>query len=127
LNAETRGALERARARLDRLDLYPRRVRIDRVRVWTVPAFFRLPRLRRYNGYALWRTILLRKPPGLGASDDLITHELCHIWQMQNRPLHVLFKFFTTRYRENPYEIEARRAVAETRERSASSASVRVD
>jgi hypothetical protein len=127
LNAETRGALERARARLDRLSLYPRRVRIDRVRVWTVPAFFRLPRLRRYNGYALWRTILLRKPPGLGASDDLITHELCHIWQMQNRPLHVLFKFFTTRYRENPYEIEARRAVAETRERSASSASVRVD
>jgi hypothetical protein len=127
LNADTRAALERARARLDRLDLYPRPVRIDRVRVWTLPAFFRLPRLRRYNGYALWRTILLRKPPGRGASDDLITHELCHIWQMQNRPLHVLFKFFTTRYRENPYEIEARRAVAETRERSARPASVRVD
>jgi hypothetical protein len=124
---DTRAALERARARLDRLDLYPRPVRIDRVRVWTLPAFFRLPRLRRYNGYALWRTILLRKPPGRGASDDLITHELCHIWQMQNRPLHVLFKFFTTRYRTNPYEIEARRAVAETRERSARPASVRVD
>jgi hypothetical protein len=124
---DTRAALERARARLDRLDLYPRPVHIDRVRVWTVPAFFRLPRFRRYNGYALWRTILLRKPPGRGASDDLITHELCHIWQMQNRPLHVLFKFFTTRYRENPYEIEARRAVAETRERSARPASVRVD
>jgi hypothetical protein len=126
-STETRAALERARARLDRLDLYARPVRIDRVRVWTVPAFFRLPRLRRYNGYALWRTILLRKPPGRGASDDLITHELCHIWQMQNRPLHVLLKFFTTRYRQNPYEIEARRAVAETRERSASSASARVD
>jgi hypothetical protein len=115
LIAETRAALERARARLDRLDLYPRPVRIDRVRVWTVPAFFKLPRLRRYHGYALWRTILLRRPVGQGTSDDLLTHELCHIWQMQNRPLHVLYKFFTTRYRENPYEIEARRAVAETR------------
>jgi hypothetical protein len=128
LNSDNRAALERARVRLDRLDLYPRPVRIERVRVWTVPAFFRLPRLRRYNGYALWRTILLRKPPGRGASDDLITHELCHIWQMQNRPLHVLFKFFTTRYRENPYEIEARGAVAQTREDlAASSQSARVD
>jgi hypothetical protein len=117
LSPDTRAALERARVRLDRLDLYSRPVRIDRVRVWTAPAFFRLPRLRRYHGYALWRTILLRKPLGSGASDDLVTHELCHIWQMQNRPLHVLFKFFTTRYRENPYEIEARRAVRETRER----------
>jgi hypothetical protein len=112
---ESRAALERARARLDRLDLYTRPVRIERVRIWVVPFFFRLPRLRRYSGYALWRTILLRRPPGEGASDDLITHELCHIWQMQNRPLHVLFKFFTTRYRANPYELEARRAVRETR------------
>jgi hypothetical protein len=119
-DSEARAALERARARLDRLELYPRPVRIDRVRVWTVPAFFKLPRLRRYHGYALWRTILLRKPPGRGASDDLVTHELCHIWQMQSRPLHVLFKFFTTRYRENPYELEARRAVAETRPSAAS-------
>ena len=116
MNLETRAALERARTRLDRLDFYPRPVRIDRVRVWTVPVFFRLPRLRRYRGYALWRTILLRNRPGRGASDDLVTHELCHIWQMQNRPLHVIYKFLTTRYRENPYEIEARRAVAETRE-----------
>ena len=115
---DTRVALERARARLDRLDWYPRPVRTDRVRVWTAPWFFRLPRLRRYQGYALWRTILLRKPPGQGASDDLLTHELCHIWQMQNRPVHMLFKFFTTRYRSNPYEVEARRAVRETREAS---------
>jgi hypothetical protein len=114
LTPEKRAALERARARLDRLDLYPRPVRIDRVRVWTLPLFFKLPRLRRYHGYALWRTILLRKPAG-EASGDLITHELCHIWQMQNRPLHVLFKFLTSRYRSNPYELEARRAVAETR------------
>ena len=114
---EAREALERARARLDRLDLYPRRVRTERVRVLVVPLVFRLPRLRRYSGYALWRTILLRCPPGRGSSDDLITHELCHIWQMQNRPLHVLLKFLTTRYRANPYEREARRAVELTRGR----------
>jgi hypothetical protein len=108
-------ALERARARLDRLSLYPRPVRLDPVRVVVAAWFFRLPRLRRYHGYALWRTILLRHPPGQGASDDLITHELCHIWQMQNRPLDVIWKFLTTRYRDNPYEREARRAVAETR------------
>jgi hypothetical protein len=119
LTAESRAALERARARLDRLDFYPRPVRIERVRIWVVPFFFRLPRLRRYSGYALWRTILLRRPPGRGASDDLITHELCHIWQMQHRPLHVLFRFLTTRYRSNPYELEARRAVRETRAPSA--------
>ena len=108
-------ALERARARLDRLDLYPRPVRIERVRVLTAPLFFKLPRLRRYAGYALWRTILLRRPLGEGSGDDLLTHELCHIWQMQNRPFHVILKFMTTRYRSNPYEREARQAVEATR------------
>jgi hypothetical protein len=117
MTGEAREALERARARLDRLELYPLPVRIDRVRILTLPIVFRLPRMRRYAGYALWRTILLRHAPGCGATDDLITHELCHIWQMQNRPLHVLLKFLTTRYRENPYEREARRAVDETRMR----------
>ena len=116
MSREARGALERARERLDRLNLYPRPVRIERVRILTVPLFFRLPWLRRYDGYALVRTILLRRPPGRGASDDLICHELCHIWQMQNRPFHVVFAFFRHSYTRNPYEIEARRAVAETRE-----------
>ena len=115
MNAETRAALERARARLDRLALYPKPVRIDRVRVVTLPLFFKLPRLRRYDGYALWRTILLRRPPGRGASDDLICHELCHIWQMQHRPLSVFWAWLTKRYEDNPYEREARRAVAQTR------------
>jgi hypothetical protein len=87
-------------------------VSLRRVRVVVAPWFFRLPKLRRYHGYALWRTILLRRA---GASDDLITHELCHIWQMQHRPLRVIATYLTTRYRENPYELEARRAVAETR------------
>jgi hypothetical protein len=105
-------ALEAARERLNRLDLYPRPVRLDGVRVVVAPWFFRVPGLRRYHGYALWRTILLRSPD---ASDDLVTHELCHIWQMQNRPLHVLWAWFTHRYRNNPYEREARRAVELTR------------
>jgi hypothetical protein len=100
---------------LNLLDLYPRPVDLRGVRVLVVPWFFRLPRLRRYRGYALRRTILLRRRvEGVGA-DDLLTHELCHVWQMQHRPLHVLWTYGTTRYRENPYEREAREAVARTR------------
>jgi hypothetical protein len=105
-------ALARAKARLDRLDYYPRPVRLERVRVVVAPWFFRIPGFRRYSGYALWRTILLKRR---SASDDLVTHELCHIWQMQHRPWHVTFVHLTTRYLRNPYELEARRAVAETR------------
>ena len=105
-------SLARAKARLDRLALYPEPVRLERVRVVFAPWFFRLPRLGRYKGYALWRTILFAQPR---PSDDLVTHELCHIWQMQHRPWHAMFKHLTTRYRSNPYEVEARRAVAETR------------
>jgi hypothetical protein len=115
VNPEARAALERARERLDRLAIYPRPVRVDRVRIVTLPLFFRLPRLRRYDGYALSRTILLRRRPGRGASDDLICHELCHIWQMQHRPLRVFWTWLTTRYENNPYEHEARWAVAQTR------------
>lgn len=116
MDREARAALERAKARLDRLALYPRPVDIDPVRIVVAPWFFRLPRFRRYRGYAFWRTILLRDAPGRGASDDLLCHELCHIWQGQNRPLRVLLAFFTTRYRKNPFEIEARQVVAQTRE-----------
>ena len=111
---EGRAALARARARLEPLRLYPRPIRPD-VRVLVLPAFFRLPKLRRYSGYALVRTILLRHPPERGASDDLLTHELCHIWQMQHRPVHMVWTYLTTGYRSNPYEREARWAVAHTR------------
>jgi hypothetical protein len=112
LTAKHREALGRAKARLDMLALYPRPVRTERVRIHVAPWFFRLPPLRRYHGYALVRTILLRRTD---ASDDLITHELCHVWQMQQRPLHVIVAYLTTRYRRNPYEAEARRAVELTR------------
>ena len=83
------------------------------MRVFVAPWFFRIPGLRRYHGYALVRTILLRR---VDASEDLITHELCHVWQMQHRPLRVMVAYLTTRYARNPYELEARRAVAATRE-----------
>jgi hypothetical protein len=83
-------------------------VRLDGVRVLVVPWVFRLPGLRRYQGYTLWRTILLRSAE---ASDDLLVHELCHIWQMQNRPLESMLAWLRYRYRENPFEREARRAV----------------
>ena len=112
MTPEQLDALVRAKARLDRLSLYPRPVRADRVRIRVTPWFFRLPGLRRYHGYALVRTILLRRP---AATDDLITHELCHVWQMQHRPVHVVVTYLTTRYRRNPYEAEARRAVELTR------------
>jgi hypothetical protein len=114
-DAEARAALRRAADRLDRLRLYPRPVRLDGVRLVTLPLFFKLPRLGRYDGYAFRKTIVLRRPPGRGASDDLICHELCHIWQTQHRPLAVFWAWLTRRYAENPYELEARRAVAATR------------
>jgi hypothetical protein len=111
-DTELRTALARAKTRLDTLDYYPVPVRTDRVRILVAPWFFRIPGFRRYRGYAFWRTILLRTP---SPSDDLVTHELCHIWQGQHRALHVTWKHLTTRYRSNPYEVEARRAVEATR------------
>ena len=81
------------------------------MRVIVAPWFFRIPGFRRFTGYALWRTILLRNP---NVSHDLLTHELCHIWQGQQRRWHMLFTYVTTRYARNPYEAEARRAVAES-------------
>ncbi len=109
---ELAAALARAKARLDTLDYYLEPVRVDRVRIRIAPWFFRIPGFRRYRGYALWRTILLKSPT---LSEDLVTHELCHVWQGQHRALHVSWKHLTTRYKSNPYEIEARRAVEVTR------------
>ncbi len=107
--------LDRARRRLDTLDWYPAPVRLKRVRLVVAPWFFRVPPFRRFDGYALHNTILLRLPPGAGgASDDLVTHELCHVWQMQHRPLAMPLSFLRYGYGRNPYELEARRAAAET-------------
>jgi hypothetical protein len=112
-DAAGQAALARARARLDRLDLYPRPVRIDRVRLLVWPRLFRLPWFRRFDGYAAWNTVLLRAPVE-AAGDDLVTHELCHVWQMQHRPLRMPLSYLGG-YEHNRYEAEARRAVDLTR------------
>jgi hypothetical protein len=89
-------------------------VRIDRVRVWTAPLLFRLPWFRHFDGYAAWNTILLREPPER-AGDDLIVHELCHVWQMQHRPLAMPLSYLRAGYAGNLYEAEARHAVEASR------------
>ena len=111
--APVRDALERAKARLDRLDLYPAPVRIDHVRLFVWPHLFRLPWFRRFDGYAAWNTILLRRPLEL-TGDDLVCHELCHVWQMQHHPLAMPLSYLRSGYEENRYEREARGAVAAT-------------
>jgi hypothetical protein len=106
---EARRALERAKTRLDPLRLYPEPVRIERVRVVVWPLLFHLPWFRRFDGYAAWNTILLREPAER-AGDELICHELCHVWQMQHRPLAMPLSYLRIGYADNPYEEEARRA-----------------
>jgi hypothetical protein len=114
VDERTRDALARAKARLDRLDLYPRPVGMRHVRVLVVPWLFRLPRFSRFDGYSAHGTILLRRPLEPD-DDDLLTHELCHVWQMQHRPFAMPISYLVRGYTGNPYEVEARRAVEETR------------
>jgi hypothetical protein len=85
-----------------------------RVLVW--PWLFRLPWFRRFDGYSAWNTIVLREPAE-EAGDDLITHELCHLWQMQHKPLRMPLSYLRG-YASNPHELEAQRAVELTREQS---------
>ena len=88
-------------------------MRIDRVRVFVWPWFFRLPTLRRFDGWAAWNTIVLREPVE-AAGDDLVTHELCHVWQMQHKPARMPLSYLRG-YTRNPHELEARAAVHRTR------------
>ena len=103
-------ALRRAKARLDTLDFYPRPVDIDRVRILHVPWLFRLPWFRRFDGYTMWNLILLRSA-AFARDEDLICHELCHVWQMQHHPVRMPLSYLRWGYAKNPYEREARRAV----------------
>jgi hypothetical protein len=107
----THPAVVRAKARLDLLDSYPRPVRVEKVRLLCAPWFFRLPWLRRFDGFALHRAILVRAPD---PPDDLVVHELCHVWQMQHHPLAMPLSYVRWGYARNPYEQEARAAVAST-------------
>ena len=74
-----------------------------------------MPWLRRFDGYAAWNLILLRCPID-ETEDDLLTHELCHVWQMQHRPIAMPLSYLRHGYASNPYEVEARKAVEATRE-----------
>jgi hypothetical protein len=107
-------AIARARARLDRLDLYPVAVQTARVRILTTPWLFRVPGFRRFSGYEVGPLILLKMPLEQ-ASDDLIVHELCHVWQSQHRHLRMWLSYLYQGYKDNPHEVEARRAAAGTR------------
>jgi hypothetical protein len=111
---EESAAIARAKARLDSLRLYPVPVRVGRVRLLHTPRLFRLPWFRRFHGYTMWPLILLRMPVE-EASDDLVTHELCHVWQMQHRPLAMPLSYLWQGYRDNPHEVEARAAAEQTR------------
>jgi hypothetical protein len=105
--------LRAAAARLATLDLYPRPVRTGRVRVVHAPWFFALPGLRRFHGYELGPFILVRAPLE-EVTEDLVTHELCHVWQLQHRPFFWL-SYLRQGYRDNEFEREARLAVELTR------------
>ena len=113
MSVSRRRALARAKARLDALDLYPRPVGLRFVRLLVVPWLFRLPWFRRFDGYALHGTILLRGEPA--EDDDLLCHELCHVWQLQHRPLAMPLSYLVTGYDRNPFEAEARAAVDASR------------
>jgi hypothetical protein len=111
-------ALAGAKARLDRLELYPRPVGLAGVRLVVAPWLFRLPWLHRFDGYATHRVIFVRSR-ALCEDPDLVTHELCHVWQMQHRPLRMPLSYLRG-YACNRYELEARGAVERTRTPTAS-------
>lgn len=114
-------ALAGAKRRLDRLHFYPRPVDASRVAVHVVPWLFRAPGFRRFRGYATFRRILLKRPV---LDEDLIVHELCHVWQAQHRPIRMWLSYLRPStfsadrraYRANRYERQARQAVELTRE-----------
>jgi hypothetical protein len=62
----------------------------------------------------MWGLVLLRRPLH-EVSDDLIVHEVCHVWQMQHRPLAMPLSYLREGYAANRYEVEAREAVELTR------------
>lgn len=114
MSAAAQAKLAQARARLDTLDLYPQPVRMRRVRLVSAPWLFRLPWFRRFDGYTMWDLILVRAPVA-DVGEDLVTHELCHVWQMQHHPLAMPLSYLYRGYRDNPNEVQARQAADTTR------------
>ncbi len=105
--------LRGAKARLDRLDLYPRPVDLRRVRILSTPWLFRIPGFRRFHGYEIGPLILVRRPLD-EVSENLVVHELTHVWQHQHRPLRMWLSYLWQGYRDNEHEVEAREAVRQT-------------
>ena len=85
------------------------------MRLRSAPWLFGLRWFRRFAGYATYATVLVRMPLD-AASDDLVTHELCHVWQLQHHPLRMPLSYLVRGYRTNPYERQARAAAALTRD-----------
>jgi len=116
-----RAAIERAWGRIEPLHLYPRPLDIARVRILRTPWLFAVPWFRRFDGYTIWSTILLRGPLDQ-VDDDLITHELVHVWQGQHEWVRLWASYVRpstfwgdrSGYWENPYEVQARSAVEQT-------------
>jgi len=109
-----RAAIVRAKARLDRLALYPEPVDIGRVRILHTPRLFALPWFRRFDGYEAGPFIFLRRSLA-ETSDDLVCHELCHVWQSQHRIIRLALSYLWQGYENNRHEIEARFATDATR------------
>ena len=72
-------------------------------------------RFRRFDGYEAGPFIFLRRPLA-ETSDDLIVHELCHVWQSQHRMVRLALSYLWQGYQDNRHEVEARYAAAATRD-----------
>ena len=110
-----RELLTAAKARLDRLALYPEPVRMRHVRILHTPWLFRVPGFRRFVGYECGPLILVKRPIA-ETTNDLVTHELCHVWQDQHRRAAMWLSYLWEGYQDNRHEVEARFAAAATRD-----------
>jgi hypothetical protein len=119
------GEIEAAWRRIEPLRLYPRPIDLSRVRIIAVPWLFCLPWFRRFDGYTIWSTILVRDR-ALAGDEDLVAHELVHVWQGQHEWVRLWASYVRpstfwgdrSGYWENRYELEARDAVQRTRGQS---------
>src|ERR671914_1461432 len=103
-----RAPLARARRRLATIGMH---VRMRNVRMVHAPWLFRIPGFRSYHGYEAGPLILVKRPLE-EVSNDLVTHELCHVWQDQPRRAYMWLSSLGQGYRHNEHEIEARAAAA---------------
>ena len=78
------------------------------------PWLFRIPGFRRFRGYEVGPLILLKMPLAQ-APEDLVVHELCHVWQDQHRRAYMWLSYLWQGYRDNEHELQAREAVRRTK------------